>query len=114
MPVSDPPVATSLAGILVIYVLCPLVVAAIIGGIAAVTALRSRVSLHGAALAELLKEVNPPTKPSLRELLGDIRAKQGDMAGDIRVATERMDGAEKLADERWIMLHPDTPRQARR
>lgn len=34
-----------------------------------------KVSTHDAALAVLLNEVNPPSKPSLRDMVGDITNK---------------------------------------
>lgn len=34
-----------------------------------------KVSTHDAALAVLLNEVNPPSRPSLREMVGDISNK---------------------------------------
>lgn len=85
------PVATTFAGQLIVYVVFPLVVAGTLAGGTLALWVIKKILTHDTALTLLVTEVNPPERPSLRDLLGDVRAKQGEMATDAAVAKQRLD-----------------------
>lgn len=106
MVIASPPVADTWAGIITVYFVSPILLAVVGGMVAWARRHSSRVGTIEQSLAVLLQEVNPPKSPSLRELLSDIRAKQGEITGDLRVAAQKQEGYETLADERWQQVNP--------
>lgn len=93
----------SLAGDIVVYGVFPLLVAAVIAIGTLLMSISRRLSTHDTALALLVSEVTPPNKPNLRELISDVRHKQGIDAAlfEVHVKTE---------DDRYDRLDKDSHR----
>lgn len=95
------PVATSIAGEAILYVVCPLLVAGIIGIVTFMSRLAHRVTDVEADQRAVMAELNPDGKPSMRDMLGDVRAKQGDLTASAGILAEQLRGTRELMDDRY-------------
>lgn len=68
------PVANTLAGDLIVYVIFPLVVVFIIGAISWVRMVTKRLTIQDQSLAMLIAQVMPPNQPSLKDLVNQINS----------------------------------------
>lgn len=104
-----PPVATSLAGEAILYVVCPLLVAGIIGIVTFMNRLAHRVSQVEDDQRAVMRELNPDGKPSMRDMLGDVRAKQGELTSAGALVAEQLRATRELMDDRYHRDRQERP-----
>lgn len=89
------PVAASIAGDLIVYFVCPLLVAVTLIAGGQVAKLSRRLTAFEQGLALVLREIMPPgERPSLRELIDQVSRGLG-------LSNQAFDAHLTQADERW-------------
>ena len=81
------PTATTLAGQLIVYVVCPLLVALVIGLVTYLLKMSTKLNDHGTALALILSQVNPPNAPTLRDAVEKVRLDVAVLATSVTAAS---------------------------
>lgn len=74
-------VAQTVAGDVIVYVVCPLLVALAIGAVALMFALNRRLNTQDRALAILVHEVSPEGQPSLKTIVQAIDSRVARIEG---------------------------------
>lgn len=72
---------TNLAGQIIVYVLFPLIVLGIAGGVGWLVTISRRLTTQDKALALLMSEVSPQGSPGLRELVTSARLEVATLKG---------------------------------
>jgi hypothetical protein len=106
--VSGAPIAESLAGYLIVYVVFPLTVLGVIGGARAMFSFHKRLNDHTTALAILVRDVNPPDDLSLRQLIRAVEHKADENGRATAAAASDLSTHIAVADERWNSVSNQT------
>lgn len=79
------PVSNTIAGDLTVYVMCPLLVIAILGIGRWLISINAKIAVQDKALAMLVRDAMPEGRPTLREVVGDIAGDVKETKGRLRV-----------------------------
>ena len=101
-----PPIAESLAGYLIVYVIFPVTVLGVITVCTALFVFNRRLNAQDKALAVLLRDVTPPDDLSLRQLIRAVEHQANENGKATAAVAADLNTHVTVANERWTTVRP--------